>query len=189
MIKNVLILNNNGRVLVTRVYDELLSFERRLIGGFLLAMTQFSQETFSDPVREIHFSKMRILLKRNEGFCIAGIVDLHDDIEMINDILKGISKKLSRWYKDTISINDVPSQHKISHIEHLIDDFVLPFRSFDLKIPEFMSKPIQSTSSSRHKELNVAFSEKQKRFQKVKRFRIRKNLFSHICSQLLKKIL
>lgn len=147
MIRNVLVLDHTGRVIVNRTYNEILSFKRRLIGGFLFAMTQFSQETFSDPVREIHFSKMRILLKRNEDFCIAGIADSNDDIEMINQILKKISKRLNRWHKNALSKNESPSQHTIRCIEQLIDNFILPYRSFESKKPESRSVHMKSTSS------------------------------------------
>ncbi len=39
MIRNVLVLDHTGRVIVNRIYNEILSFERRLIEGFLSAMT------------------------------------------------------------------------------------------------------------------------------------------------------
>ncbi len=65
---------------------------------------------------------------------------INDDIEMINEILNRISKRLIHWYKNALSKNELPSQQMIRCIKQLIDNFMLPYRSFESKKPNSRSK-------------------------------------------------
>ena len=173
MIKDVLVLDNSGQVLVNRAYDELLAVERDLVGSFLSALTHFGEETFSAQVQEIKFSKLRILISRNKWFCVAGIADLDDDITEINEILKGISEILLHLHEDNLSKNELPAQQTIRNIEQLIDYFVLPFRSFEEKIAEFWAEVMQPASQASPEEVLAALYEKQERIQEIRQSQTR----------------
>ena len=64
MIRSILILDRGGRVLINRAYDEAILIEHDLVGSFLIALTQFGNEMFSDQVQEILFSKMQIQVRK-----------------------------------------------------------------------------------------------------------------------------
>lgn len=136
MIRNILILDDGGRVLVARTYDETMAIGRELVGSFLSAVSLFGQETFSEQVREITLAKRRILLQRNKNFYVVVMADLDNDLTKLDEILKGISRKLLSSHNDNFSKPKLLSQQTINRIEQVIDHFVPPPRSFESNIAE-----------------------------------------------------
>jgi len=134
MIRNVLVLQSSGQVVVEKTYDEMQPFEQKWIGKFLTAITQFGQETFNEQAQEIKFSKLQILLKRNtnhgnyryrQSWTIVGITDTADDTAEIKRLLNRIAEELHYLQNDDLSTNKSPSQQTIDRIEQVIDRFVL----------------------------------------------------------------
>ncbi len=151
MVRNVLILDNGGRVLVDHTHREALPIERDLVGGFISALSLFGQETFGEQVQEIKFSKRRLLLQRTKYCYVVAITDLDDDIAGINKIMQGISKKLRLWHKDNLSKGKFISQQTINWIKQMINHFVPHLQSFESNTVESSQQKISAEKEAKIK--------------------------------------
>jgi len=166
MIRCILILDRRGRVLINRAYDEVIAIEHDLVGSFLIALTQFGNEMFSDQVQEILFSKMQIQVRKINDFYIVGITDLGGNTTEMNQLLTGISEELIRSHNKVFTQSKPISKQAIDEIGQLIDHNVKPFRTFEEKMIDLWDQPTPE-DETKLKAAVTALNEKKTRIKKL----------------------
>ncbi len=105
MIQALFIIAESGLCLISRAYGQAEEggIDDNLVGGFLQAVGSFGEELRGGGVLEdMSFRGFKIVLSRDAGFMVAGMIDQIDDRISAKAVLSEVGDDFTSAFKDTI---------------------------------------------------------------------------------------
>ena len=101
MLKNLYIMDENGRLLYSKDFVREQKYDDNLLIGFFTSITNFSREALGTAVKNVDLgenNKLIIVPKQDERLLGAAIVSSNDNNELVSNILKNILQEFIDSY-------------------------------------------------------------------------------------------
>ena len=101
MLKNLYIMDENGRLLYSKDFGREQKYDDNLLIGFFTSITNFSREALGTAVKTVDLgenNKLIIVPKQDERLLGAVIVSSNDNNELVSNILKNILQEFIDSY-------------------------------------------------------------------------------------------
>jgi len=101
MLKNLYIMDENGRLLYSKNFEKEQKYDDNLLVGFFTSITNFSREALGTAVKTVNLgenNKLIIVPKQDERLLGAAIVSSNDNNELVAKVLKNILQEFIDSY-------------------------------------------------------------------------------------------
>jgi len=128
MLKNLYILNENGKLLFSKDFTREQKYDDNLLIGFFTSITNFSREALGTAVKNIDLgenNKLIIIPKQEESLLGAAIVSSNDNNELVAKILKSILREFIDSYAPDYDIEKIIQEEMEKNIQSILKGKVI----------------------------------------------------------------
>ena len=123
MLKNLYIMDENGRLLYSKDFVREQKYDDNLLVGFFTSITNFSREALGTAVKNIDLgenNKLIIIPKQEESLLGAAIVSSNDNNELVAKILKNILREFIDSYAPDYDIEKIIQEEMEKNIQSIL---------------------------------------------------------------------